>query len=79
MPTTLYHITVTTVLLIPDEPSADFNDLGRKLLVGFLLAVVVAVGYALLKLRWRDQNPAAKFISISASEDLADSRKASGD
>jgi hypothetical protein len=71
MPTTLalYHLTVFAVLLTADEPPSDFNGLGRKLLGGFALAVVAAVAYAFIKLRWRDRNPPAKFISITAADE----------
>jgi hypothetical protein len=67
MPTTLalYHLTLLSISLLQDDTSSDFNDLGKKLLGGFVLAVVVAVAFTFIKLRLRDKKPAAKFISIN--------------
>ncbi|MEP6637572.1 MAG: hypothetical protein ABJB97_12670 [Acidobacteriota bacterium] len=68
MPTTLalYHLSLLLISLLQDDTAADFNDLGRKLLGGFVLAVVVAVAYTFIKLRLRDQKPPAQFISITS-------------
>lgn len=66
MPTTfaLYQLCLA-ISFLQDNTTADFSDLGNKLLAGFVLAVVVAITYAVLKLRWRDKNPPAQFISIN--------------
>ncbi|HSS19082.1 MAG TPA: hypothetical protein VLL54_03345 [Pyrinomonadaceae bacterium] len=66
MPTTLalYQLIVIAISLVEDNSATDFTDLGRKMMGGFVLAVVVAVTFTLLKLRWREKNPPAKFISI---------------
>jgi hypothetical protein len=71
MPTTLalYHLGLLSITLLQNDPSADFNDLGKYLLGGFALAVVVAVAYTFIKLRWRDKKPPAEFISINSSKD----------
>lgn len=67
MPTTLalYHLTFIALSLLPEDRSSDFNGLGKQLLGGFVLAVVVAVVFTFIKLRLRDKKPPAKFISIS--------------
>ena len=70
MPTTLalYQVCLIAISLLQDDTTADFSELGSKLLGGFALAVVVAVTFAVLKLRWRDKNPPASFISINPTE-----------
>ena len=71
MPATLAlnHFGLTSTALQQADASSDFSDLGLQLLGGFALAVVVAVAYTLLKLRWRDKRPPAEFISINSSKD----------
>ena len=68
MPTTLalYHITLLSIILLQDDTSSDFSDLGKQLLGGFVLAVVVAVAFTFIKLRLRDKKPPAQFISITS-------------
>jgi hypothetical protein len=68
MPTTLalYQLSVIAISLLQDDASSDFNDLGKKLLGGFVLAVVVAVALTFIKLRLREKKPPAEFISISS-------------
>jgi len=70
MPATLalYHLwwlSIAIADVAADDLGSDFGDLGKELLGGFAIAVVAAVAYAFLKLRWRDHNPPAQFISIS--------------
>jgi high-affinity Fe2+/Pb2+ permease len=69
MPTVLalLPLAVIVISLIEDNTSSDFNDLGRKLIGGFIAAVVVAVAFAFIKLRLREKNPPAPFISIKSS------------
>lgn len=55
------------VSLLQETTGSDFNDLGSKLLEGFALAVVCAIAYTFIKLRRRDRNPPAAFISITAT------------
>lgn len=52
--------------LLQDSIGSDFGDLGRKLLGGFAVAVVVAIAFTVIKLRLRDKNPPAKFISVTS-------------
>lgn len=54
------------ISFLQETNGSDFNDLGRKLLEGFGLAVVIAIAYTFIKLRRRDRNPPA-FISITAT------------
>jgi hypothetical protein len=66
MPTifALYQLGVIAISLLQDDTSSDFNGLGKQLLGGFVLAVVVAVVFTFIKLRLRDRKPPAEFISI---------------
>lgn len=70
MPTTLAlnQLCLIGISFLQDDTTTDFSELGNKLLGGFVLAVVVAVTYAVLKLRWRDKNPPAQFISINPND-----------
>ena len=67
MPTTLalQQLSLLVISLLQDDNLVNFGELGGKLLGGFVLAVVVAIAFAFIKLRWRDQNPPAQFISIN--------------
>jgi hypothetical protein len=80
MPTTLaLYLSLLAISFLQDNISADFGELGGKLLGGFILAVVVAVTLAILKVRWRDKNPPAQFISINPGERNDDSAKVARD
>ena len=81
MPTTLalYHLCMLSISLLQDDTSSDFNDLGRKLLGGFVLAVVVAVAFTFIKLRWRDKKPPAQFISITSFQNKDEPSKVARD
>ena len=77
MPTiiALYHLSFITVSFLQDNPATDFNDLGKQLLGGFLLALVVAIAFTFIKLRLRDKRPPAQFISISSVKSTAEASK----
>ena len=81
MPTTfaLYQFCLIAICFLQDDTTADFSELGSKLLGGFVLAVIVGVTYAVLKLRWRDKNPPAQFISINPTERNDESAKVARD
>ncbi len=60
---------VLAILLIQEEIATDFNDLGKLLLGGFVLALVVAIALTFVRLRLRDKKaPTSEFISISSVE-----------
>ncbi len=61
----LYHLSFVTISLLQQDTSSDFNGLGKKLLGGFVLAVVVAIAFAVIRMRLSDRKPPAKFISIN--------------
>jgi hypothetical protein len=61
----LYNLTVVVISFLSDENSSDFGGIGKEILGGFVLAVVVAVAYTFIRLRLRDKKPPAQFISIN--------------
>ena len=62
----LYFPGSLAISLLQDSIGSDFSDLGRKLLGGFAVAVVVAVAFTVIKTRLRDKNPPSAFISITS-------------
>ena len=74
----LCHLSLLAISLL-DDTSSDFNDLGRKLLLGFAVAVVVAVALAFIKTRLRDKKPPAQFISISSFQETDETTKGTPD
>ena len=81
MPITLalYHFSLFSISFLQDNPSSDFNGLGKKLLGGFVLAVVVAVTYIFIKLRLRDKKPPTEFISIRSFQRTDETSKVARD
>jgi high-affinity Fe2+/Pb2+ permease len=81
MPTViaLYLLSIVLIDLIEGNSSSDFNDLGRQLIGGFVAAVIIAVAFAFIKLRMRDKNPPAPFISITASKNPDEAAKGVND
>ena len=79
MPATLalLYLLLLSITILQEDPSADFGDLGKQLLGGFVLAVVVAVAYTFIKLRLRDQKPSEQFISISSFKGTDEATKIS--
>ena len=75
----LYCPGLLAIGFLQESIGSDFNDMGRKLLGGFVLAVVVAIAFTIIKLRLRDRNPPAAFISITASPVSEVPPKTSGD
>ena len=57
------------LLNLQESPTGAFEDLGKLLLGGTVVAVVLAIGFTLVRLRMRDKRPqTSSFISISAVE-----------
>ena len=71
----LYYLALLSLTILQEDPSADFGELGKQLLGGFLLAVVIAIAFTFIKLRLRDKKPAAQFISISSTREPDESAK----
>jgi hypothetical protein len=56
-------------LLNLQETTGAFDDLGKLLLFGVVAAIVVAIGFTLIRMRMRDKRPqTASFISINSTE-----------
>ena len=54
-------------------PTAAFDDMGKLLLGGTIGAVVLAVGFTLVRFRMRDKKPqTSDFLSISSAENEKD-------
>jgi hypothetical protein len=52
------------------ESTTSFDDLGKLLLGGVAAAIVVAVGFTLIRFRLREKKPqTSNFISISSDKD----------
>jgi hypothetical protein len=65
----LHNTYTLATFLIQEEIATDFNDLGKLLLGGFVLAVAVAIALTFVRLRLRDKKaPTSDFISINAVE-----------
>jgi hypothetical protein len=54
--------------IIPENNDPDFGDLGKLMIGGFALAVVLAVAFTFVRLRLRDRKPqaTAEFLSINS-------------
>lgn len=53
-------------LLQENATTSSFDDLGKLLLYGVAAAIVVAVGFTVVRFRMRDKKPpASNFISIT--------------
>ena len=51
------------------ENTGNFDDLGKLLLGGVVAAIVVAVGFTLVRFRLRDKKPpGSNFISINSEK-----------
>ncbi|HSK63897.1 MAG TPA: hypothetical protein VK893_08655 [Pyrinomonadaceae bacterium] len=57
------------LLALLQDVGQDFDNLGKLLLGGTAAAVIVAVGFTLVRFKLRDKKPAASgFISISSPQ-----------
>lgn len=60
---------VMILLIFQETATGAFDDLGKLLLVGVAAAIVLAIGFTLIRIRMRDKKPqTSNFISISAAE-----------
>ena len=58
-----------SLLLSNPETTGAFDDLGKLLLGGVIAAIVVAIGFTLIRMRMQDKKPqSSNFISISSTE-----------
>ena len=58
------------LMILLQENASNFDDLGKLLLGGVLAAIVVAVGFTLVRFRLRDKKPqTSSFISISSEKE----------
>ena len=56
--------------VVDQDALAEMNDLGIVMLVGFVLAVAVAIALTVIRLKIREKKPATpQFVSISSRED----------
>jgi hypothetical protein len=63
-------LALLTLLQETSETTTAFNDLGKLLLGGMIAAIVLAVGFTLVRFRLQDKKPpASKFISISSPQE----------
>jgi len=60
---TLYAATI-----ISDCDECGFNDLGKLLFGGLILAIVIGIAGSLLWRRAKEKNAAATFVSIKSSD-----------
>jgi hypothetical protein len=65
----LYFPGLLAISLLQDSIGIEFGDLGRKLLGGFAVAVVVAIAFTVIKFRLRDKNPPPAFISVTSCKE----------
>lgn len=57
------------LLIFQETATGAFDDLGKLLLGGVAAAIVLAIGFTLIRIRMRDKKPqTSNFISISAAE-----------
>ena len=55
--------------LLQENSTTNFDDLGKLLLGGVAAAIVLAVGFTLVRFRMRDKKPpTSNFISISSEK-----------
>ena len=54
------------LLVIEEGNETDFKDLGRLMLLGFVLAVGIGIAFTVIRMRLRDKKPPADFISINS-------------
>ena len=57
------------ISLLQETSPTDFNDLGKLLLGGVAAAILIAIGFTVVRFRLRDKKPpTSSFISISSEK-----------
>ena len=57
------------LLNLQETPTAAFDDLGKLLVGGTIAAIVLAIGFTVVRLKMRDKRPpTSDFLSISSVE-----------
>jgi len=57
-----------TLLNMSEQVETSFDDLGKLMLGGISAAILVAVGFSVVRFRLREKNPpTSNFISINAA------------
>ena len=72
---------LTSLLLIhlQENTTAAFDDLGKLLLGGTVAAIVLAIGFTVIRLRIREKKPQTSgFISISSVENKSNNETLAG-
>jgi hypothetical protein len=65
----LFQDSLYALVVLSDCDECGFNDLGKLLFGGFILAVLVGIAISLLRRRAREKNSAStEFVSIRASD-----------
>ena len=66
----LFPLCSNSLLLLNfQEATGAFDDLGKLLVGGVVAAIVLAIGFTVIRMRMRDKKPQApSFISISSVE-----------
>ncbi len=68
----IFPLCLDTLVLISflQETNTNFEDLGKLLLGGVAAAILVAVGFTVVRFRLRDKKPQTSgFISISSDKE----------
>ena len=60
---------MVALLLLLQESATDFNDIGKLMLGGFAIAIVLALAFTFFRLKVRERNPGkSSFTSIGTTQ-----------
>jgi hypothetical protein len=63
----IYRLGLFWISLVQEADSSDFNDLGKLLLGGVVLAIVIVIAFTVLRQRLQDKKPPVpSVISINS-------------
>lgn len=66
----LFLTNLMFLVVVQDQTETDFNDLGKLMLVGVVVALVLAIALTFVRLRLRDRKPEkSHFVSIGSRRD----------